>query len=298
MKKNKLAPIIIFTYNRYKHFEITLKSLSKNYLSKESELYIFCDGPKNLSDKKKISRIYNLYLLNKTFKRKKIIFRKKNIGLKKNITQGVSQILKDYDSVIVLEDDMISSKYFLTYMNEGLKKFKNYSKVASIHAYMYPLKKKFKNKYFFLKGADCWGWGTWKRSWKKLSLNSKKLSIKIEKNNLIEEFNYNNTYNYFKMLKKNIKTNRSWAICWYASMFLQNMYTLNPTTSLIKNIGLDGSGTNCKIDYQMNSKFLNKYHKIENIDLKENNQIKDEIKIFFKDNLNKGIFQKILKIIK
>ena len=81
-------------------------------------------------------------------------------------------------------------------------------------------------------------------------------------------------------------------------MFLQNMYTLNPTTSLIKNIGLDGSGTNCKIDYQMNSKFLNKYHKIENIDLKENNQIKDEIKIFFKDNLNKGIFQKILKIIK
>ena len=298
MKKNKLAPIIIFTYNRYKHFEITLKSLSKNYLSKESELYIFCDGPKNLSDKKKISRIYNLYLLNKSFKRKKIIFRKKNIGLKKNITQGVSQILKDYDSVIVLEDDMISSKYFLTYMNEGLKKFKNYSKVASIHAYMYPLKKKFKNKYFFLKGADCWGWGTWKRSWKKLSLNSKKLSIKIEKNNLIEEFNYNNTYNYFKMLKKNIKTNRSWAICWYASMFLQNMYTLNPTTSLIKNIGLDGSGTNCKIDYQMNSKFLNKYHKIENIDLKENNQIKDEIKIFFKDNLNKGIFQKILKIIK
>ena len=298
MKKNKLAPIIIFTYNRYKHFEITLKSLSKNHLSKESELYIFCDGPKNLSDKKKISRIYNLYLLNKSFKRKKIIFRKKNIGLKKNITQGVSQILKDYDSVIVLEDDMISSKYFLTYMNEGLKKFKNYSKVASIHAYMYPLKKKFKNKYFFLKGADCWGWGTWKRSWKKLSLNSKKLSIKIEKNNLIEEFNYNNTYNYFKMLKKNIKTNRSWAICWYASMFLQNMYTLNPTTSLIKNIGLDGSGTNCKIDYQMNSKFLNKYHKIENIDLKENNQIKDEIKIFFKDNLNKGIFQKILKIIK
>ncbi len=298
MKKNKLAPIIIFTYNRYKHFEITLKSLSKNHLSKESELYIFCDGPKNLSDKKKISRIYNLYLLNKSFKRKQIIFRKKNIGLKKNITQGVSQILKDYDSVIVLEDDMISSKYFLTYMNEGLKKFKNFSKVASIHAYMYPLKKKFKNKYFFLKGADCWGWGTWKRSWKKLSLNSKKLSIKIEKNNLIEEFNYNNTYNYFKMLKKNIKTNRSWAICWYASMFLQNMYTLNPTTSLIKNIGLDGSGTNCKIDYQMNSKFLNKYHKIENIDLKENNQIKDEIKIFFKDNLNKGIFQKILKIIK
>ena len=298
MKKNKLAPIIIFTYNRYKHFEITLKSLSKNHLSKESELYIFCDGPKNLSDKKKISRIYNLYLLNKSFKRKQIIFRKKNIGLKKNITQGVSQILKDYDSVIVLEDDMISSKYFLTYMNEGLKKFKNYSKVASIHAYMYPLKKKFKNKYFFLKGADCWGWGTWKRSWKKLSLNSKKLSIKIKKNNLVEEFNYNNSYNYFKMLKKNIKTNRSWAICWYASMFLQNMYTLNPTTSLIKNIGLDGSGTNCKIDYQMNSKFLNKYHKIENIDLKENNQIKDEIKIFFKDNLNKGIFQKILKIIK
>ena len=97
---------------------------------------------------------------------------------------------------------MISSKYFLTYMNEGLKKFKNYSKVASIHAYMYPLKKKFKDKYFFLKGADCWGWGTWTRSWKKLSLNSKKLSIKIEKNNLIEEFNYNNTHNYFKMLKK------------------------------------------------------------------------------------------------
>ncbi len=35
----------------------------------------------------------------------------------------------------------------------------------------------------------------------------------------------------------------SWAICWYASAFLKDKYTLYPKTSIIYNIGFDKTGT-------------------------------------------------------
>ena len=48
------------------------------------------------------------------------------------------------------------------------------------------------------------------------------------------------------MLKDQINgKNDSWAIRWHASMFLENKLCLYPGRSLVKNIGLDATGTNC-----------------------------------------------------
>jgi hypothetical protein len=49
--------------------------------------------------------------------------------------------------------------------------------------------------------------------------------------------------NFWKQIEefKNGKNN-SWAIRWYASIFLKGGLTLNPSQSLINNIGHDGTG--------------------------------------------------------
>ena len=73
-------------------------------------------------------------------------------------------ILKKYKNIIVIEDDLILDNFF-KFMNDGLKLFKNHKKIASIHGYIYPANFSSQIPDYFFKGADCWGWATWKRSW-------------------------------------------------------------------------------------------------------------------------------------
>lgn len=273
------APIILFCYNRKEHLKKTVSSLKKNPLAKASNLIVFSDGPKNQIDRVKILNIRKYLKKIRGFKSIKIYEKKKNKGLALNIINGLNIIFKKYSSAIILEDDLIVSKNFLTYMNDGLSLFKNNDKVVSIHGYSYPFKvDNHDPEYFFLKGADCWGWATWAKSWKIFEKNGNKLRDKIIKNNFKKEFNFNNSFDYMKMLENQISgKNNSWAIRWYASAFLRNKLTLYPKNSFVKNIGIDGSGTHgFENYYRFNRKRTN------NVSYKN---IKNE-KLFMGENLS------------
>lgn len=286
---NNLAPLALFVFNRAKTTKKVLNSLAKNKLIQKTNIYIFCDAPKFSKDNKEINKVRKLIDNFKNCKKKSVIIRDVNFGLKKNILEGLKFIFKKYEKVIVLEDDILTSKYFLTYMNEGLKKFKDIKKVASIHSYCYPIEEKDNlEDHFFLRGADCWGWGTWKDRWSLYNDNSKKLFQGIKKKKLINDFNVYNSYFFSKMLLNNLKVNeekKSWAINWYASMYLKNKLTLYPKNSLCKNIGFNVDGTHSlkKNFYpNMNSKFK-RYNSIDiNIPLKENLFAKKKISKFLK----------------
>jgi hypothetical protein len=162
-------------------------------------------------------------------------------------------------------------------MHYYLNKFRNSKKIVSIHGYNYPLKNTKKlNNFFFIRGADCWGWGTWASKWKIYQKNSAKLIKNIKNRGLVSDFNFKNSYNYFGMLEDaHRKINNSWAIKWYASAFLRNKLTLYPKFSLIKNIGMDGSGIHSYRSKKFDIKLRNKkLHLIKNIDVKEDENAK------------------------
>ena len=291
--KRTLAPIALFCFNRPNHLKKTVRSLQKNFLCNKSSLYIFSDGAHTEKDNQSVNQVRDFISKIKGFQNIKIILRRKNFGLAKNIISGINLILKRYSKVIVLEDDLISNKYFLRYMNENLEYYKKNSEVASIHGYVYPLEKKNLKNNFFIKGADCWGWGTWRRAWKYYENNPKKLISELKKKKLIREFNFNNKKDYFRMLLKNLHSeNKSWAVQWYASAFIKNMYTLYPKYTLIKNIGVDGSGKNTFLKYNVNSNFtkryiVNKYKKVE-----ENKLARLKFENYF-EKTEKNIVEKI-----
>jgi putative methyltransferase (TIGR04325 family) len=161
--------------------------------------------------------------------------------------QGVSEVIKGSGRVIVLEDDHVVSKEFLRFMNEALEKYEQNDEVACISGYVYPLEYKPKNA-FFIRGADCWGWATWKNKWALLERDAKKLIGEIESSELSNLFNYDGSYPYMQMLLDRLSgVNNSWAILWYASAFVNNKLCLYPPSSLIQNIGNDGSGTNHRV---------------------------------------------------
>jgi len=239
-----LAPIVLFTYNRPWHTQQTVEALLQNAEAKDSELIVFSDGAKDEASQVKVDEVRQYLKTIKGFKSVRIVEREKNLGLAQNIISGVTEVVNEYGRVIVLEDDMVTSHYFLRYMNDALNIYENDDRVISIHGYCFPIEGL--PETFFLKGAECWGWATWKRGWNLFEPDGAKLMKAIDTNGLIDRFDLFGGYDYSGMLRNQIAgKNDSWAVRWYASALLQDKLTLYPGKSLVHNTGNDASGRHC-----------------------------------------------------
>ncbi len=235
------APVLLFTYNRPSHTRQTLEALMNNSLCSETELYIFSDGYKDDFDKKDVLEVRKLIHTIDSFKDIHIIENDQNLGLAKNIIEGVTRIINEYGKVIVLEDDLITAPYFLTFMNDALNIFKDEEKVGHIHGFCFPINGLPES--FLIKWTGSWGWATWKRAWDKFNPEGQELLNEIKRRRLTRQFDFNGKYPYTRMLKRQINgKNDSWAIRWNATLFLNDMLSLNAGRSLVQNIGFDGSG--------------------------------------------------------
>jgi len=294
------SPIIIFVYNRLHHLDTLFNSLQKNELFKKSKVLVFSDGAKNEIDKDKIDKVRKLLKKRLIPQNSEIIENNVNVGLSRNVIEGLNKIFQIYDRAIILEDDLELSPFFLNYMNDALNLYATSENVASISGYMYPIApKKFSNNYFFLKLIESWGWGTWKRAWNIFENESLQLKKKIDEKQLENEFNFESGISYYKMLTDNIKgLNDSWAIRWYASTFLKNMYTLFPSKSFVKNIGIDNSGENCNYTTVYNSSINAEYNKLKKIDSSELLSDRLVIQSFFKKIKYKRYYDNIINKIK
>lgn len=242
-----LSPIVLFVYNRPDHTLRTLTSLQNNLLADKSTLYIYCDGPKSSAQPKEIENIRRVRKIVRSFKwclNVEIIERTDNFGLSKSIITGVTEIVKKHGKVIVLEDDIVTSKGFLTYMNEALNKYENYKNIMHVSGYFYPIKLNISEETFFLTLGTCWGWATWATNWDKFESSSEILYEKIISMEKREIQRFDNRNNSLRLLRKTKEGKvDSWAIRWYASIFLNQGLGLHPHKSLVQNIGFDGSGT-------------------------------------------------------
>jgi hypothetical protein len=244
---NSLAPIVLFVYNRPWHTEQTLNALLQNELADQSILYIYSDGPKEDASEEQLNKIIDVrkvIRIKKWCKEVHIIEAEKNKGLAEAVIDGVTTIVNQYGKIIVLEDDLVTSKGFLLYMNESLKMYTVADEVMQISGYQFPLGTKARGRAYFLELATSWGWGTWKRAWNYFdSLANGYEALKINKS-LSYQFDLDGTYPYTKMLIRQMeqKTISSWAIRWWWSVFNNKGLVLYPDVSLIKNIGFDGSG--------------------------------------------------------
>lgn len=239
------APIVLFVYARVWHTKVTVEFLANNKEAKDSILIIYSDAPKNEKAVAGVNEVREYIKTIAGFKDIVVIEREHNYGLAKSIIDGVGSVLNEYGKAIIIEDDLQTSPFFLEYMNWALDTYENDLNVASIHGYIYPVKAKYKLRdTFFIKGADCWGWATWKRAWNIFEPDGKKLLELLIQKQMTKEFDFNGHYGYTKMLKGQIAgKNDSWAVRWYASAYLNDMLTLYPSKSLVKNIGQDSSGT-------------------------------------------------------
>ncbi len=242
---NRFVPIAIFAYSRVDHLRKTVESLLKNEESSRTTVYLFCDGPKTAAGKVATDAVRSFADSISGFAEITRIYREKNLGLANSIVTGVTHVLNEHPSVIVVEDDLDVSPYFLRFMNDGLSIYQDDLQVASIHGYSYSLGPDTEETYF-LRGTGCWGWATWRRAWTHFEPDGQLLMDQLQQQGLTKAFDLDGTYSYSGMLKNQIAgRNNSWAVRWHASCFLKNMLTLHPGRSLVNNTGFDDSGTHC-----------------------------------------------------
>lgn len=246
---NNLAPIVLFTYNRPLKTEQTINALIKNELASNSIVYFYCDGPIDDATEEQLSKIVAVRQIVRkeySFKEVHIIESVRNIGLANSIIGGVTDILNQYGKIIVLEDDIITSKGFLKYMNDALNFYQFEEKVMHISGYMYPHTEKLPETFFFNVPYPGGGWATWERAWRYFNNDADYLYKFFEENNIWDN------YNRFggKYLQKQLHSNvnhliETWFIKWHSVLVILNGFTLYPGQSLTNNIGFDNTATHC-----------------------------------------------------
>lgn len=237
------APVALFVYNRLDHTRRTISALTRNLLAPDTDLIVFSDAPKKPDTEAQVQAVRDHIRTIGGFRSVTVIEREHNVGLAGSIVEGVTELCAKRGRVIVLEDDLITAPYFLTYMNDALDFYANDERVIAVHGYMFPVAMPLPET-FFLRDPGCWGWATWKRAWDLFDADGASHLARLREQRRETEFNLDGSYDYVGMLEGRIAgRNQSWAVLWYATAFLKGKLALYPGKSLVQNVGFDGSGT-------------------------------------------------------
>lgn len=245
MESKELAPVAIFTYNRVKHIKDLIQSLLKNKEAGELELFIFSDGPKSVKDEMAISEVRQFIDSIEGFKSVVIAKQEKNRGLANSIISGVSSVFEKYEKIIVLEDDLVVSSNFISFMNGALDYYKEKDFIFSISGYCAPIQipESYKQDVFFYYRTNSWGWGSWKDRWEKVDWEVEDFNDFISNPRARKHFNRCGEDCTTMLLKQMTGKINSWAIRFAYTSAKNNCLNIFPSVSKVNNNGADGSGT-------------------------------------------------------
>lgn len=250
-----LPPILISSYIRPEKLDECLKSISqcKNLLNRP--IYVTSDAAFSKSHEKLVKNCRDVV---KRYKELNIKGRYTTINSKGQIIQDVAhEIMREYPYFIALEDDNIVSKDFLIYMDYHLTRNLDNQNIFSVCAYTFPGKRK-NNPIIPLlwQAHNAWGAGYFTDRFLRMREITKDSHIYIE--NYLSSF-----YQVIQRQRISPHFLRSSLSCYIKRsshddvlisiyMYLNSLYSIYPSRSLVRNTGHDGSGMN-------NKKIINKY---------------------------------------
>ncbi|CAE6728654.1 hypothetical protein R69619_01910 [Paraburkholderia nemoris] len=243
-KIGKNVPVVVFAYNRPRHLEATLGALRRAYGASETDVLIFCDGPRSKSEQMSVNEVHGIARNAQGFQSVKVLTSDENRGLGDSVIRGVSHALSLYESVIVIEDDVEVSPGFLNYMCGALNEYVNTSKVFSISGYSPPVEGRERfNDGFFIPRICSWGWATWRDRWQSVDWSAREYDAFIKDRSRRAEFCRAGRDMLDMLINQVEGESESWAIRFDFGRFISgNRLTLYPSSSLVKNSGMDGSG--------------------------------------------------------
>ena len=280
-----LAPIIIFAYKRVKHLKKTIEALKMNSLASSSSLIVYSDGPRSSKDKIEVAEVRRYLDGVDGFKEVIVIKHPWNLGVEQNNYNGITETFRKYGKGIFLDDDIVVSPFFLSFMNKALDLYETEERVGAICAYRLPNNKNLPDSFFF-KGFSSWGWAGWERSWR---------NFQYDTQNLLNWFQDEGKDSV--LLKKQEKEFRfTWDVLWSASLIYSDQYVLYPGKALVQNIGHDGTGEHCPMGDIYNVSLAEKELRLEAVPIEPNQdyiKATKEFSLLYQAQLETTFFQKL-----
>jgi len=274
--------LVYFVFNRPECVQNILPLHIKYSKDYNIDLIVVCDGPKTESDRylqKELNSFLNTYHVHV----KRIILNGINLGLKKNIQTNLDKLSKEYNQLLVFEEDVFPTRQSYEFILRMLKIYALNDQILSINSYS-PVNLLGSIKYFKHPVPHSWGWATWSDRW--ISYRSQNFDINLSR--LPRGFDLFGAFPYRKMLRESIDgTISSWAIMFYYYSFTHGKSSITPTKTLIKNVGFGKTATHTK------SRSLNLYN--EKSKINENLPLNEPLKIAKK---NRVLFAYLWMIIK
>lgn len=244
------SPVVLFVYNRPEHTTRAIESLRNNRLAPQTDLVVYCDGSRDRLDQRNVARVHEIVDRTDGFNRITIIKRESNVGLAHSIINGVTEVIEQYGTAIVLEDDLITSPAFLDYMNSALMAFEGEPAVFSVGGYAYPrtlleIPAEYREDVFFSPRPTSWGWATWANRWRMADWQARDFNTVMQTRGMRREFNRGGEDLTGMLQAQQAGEIDSWAILWCLTHFLHHGVAAWPVHSYVQNIGHDATGLHC-----------------------------------------------------
>ena len=232
-----LAPVAIFVFNRLDNTRQTIEALQRNHLAGQTDVYVFSDGGKDEASWRLVREVRSYLHSVSGFKSIQVIEREENYYLERNITEGIAEVLGRHDRIIVLEDDIVTSPWFLTYMNEALDKYAHEQRIWHIAGFTNLLLPSLGDTYL-CHHMTGWGWATWRDRWCEhfVHFKSREEALQGVSTDLQRRIEMNG---HFPCLKSLDKRPIPWDICWEIAIYKAGALCLHPTQTLVRNVGLN-----------------------------------------------------------
>lgn len=241
------APIVLFAYDRPAHTRQTLEALAANDGAVDSDLVVYSDGPKT-ADREESVREVREYLRSITgFKSVTLVERVENLGLASSVIAGVTEVLARSPAVIVMEDDLVTTRNFLAFVNAGLETYEGRPDIFSITGYNYPLQMPptYREDAYLSYRSSSWGWGTWRDRWSRADWSVGDYHD-FQRDPRAQALFRRGGDDLPRMLEMQMSGQLdSWSIRFDYAHFKHDAFCVHPVVSKVQNIGFDGSGVHC-----------------------------------------------------
>jgi len=255
------APIVVFGYNRPDHLTQTLTHLAQAQGASESDLWIFCDGPKPNADRTKVEAVRTVAndpVWRDKFGSVRVIASEANKGLARSIIGGVSAAMDKAGRAIVVEDDVLVAPDFLDFMNDCLNFYADDQSVGSITGFSpFSARPAGYAKDVMAIPRNCSQcWATWADRWAEVDWEARGAAKLWRDPSLRRRFNAAGNDRVDRLHRQLAGKIDSWSIRFGLWQTLSGRHTIYPVENRVRNIGYDGSGVHTRLGQDVNAHAL------------------------------------------
>jgi hypothetical protein len=242
------TPLVYFFYNRYDTAVAQMEAIKSLRFSR---VYIFLDGPKNDNDKIVQKKIRDLIYQNICTDELLFFQSDINLGCKRSVSRGITQVFDQEDQAIFLEDDCIPTLGTFTYFETALKMYSQHKHIKMVSGSNLLAHTQNNADISLSETINCWGWAGWKHKTTAIcnfDIYIDDIKPMLANSKTFGRLSYLKQCYWRLIFFNSIKSNTVWDFYLQLNLFHHNGCSLVPKRNLITNIGFSESATHTKFN--------------------------------------------------